>query len=196
MSDTLASLTAPVRTALGTLTARAQYGLVVLASLAGLYALTSLNDVNAQTRRALDGAQRQLSARQAALEQRDWAALAAEAENLTQTAEARFWRAPTAGIAAARIQGALEAAAREAGLPDARVQVIEADVLERRAPGAETRLFEAEVTARDTGGAFAPFIEAAAGAPGELRATRLDWDSRTRRFTVTFIAPAMMDPDS
>lgn len=196
MTGTIDALVAPVRTALGTLSERAQYGLVVLASLAGVYALTALNDANTQTRQVLDSAQRQLSARQAALEQRDWAALAAEAESLTQTAEARFWRAPTAGIAAARIQGALETAARAAGLPDARVQLVEVGVMERRAPGPETRLFEAEVTGRDSGGAFAPFIEAAAGAPGELRAVRLDWDSRTRRFTVTFIAPAVMEPDS
>lgn len=196
MSDALAAITAPIRTALGTLSERARYGLVVLASLAGLYALTALNDMNTQTRVVLDGSQRQLAARQAALEQRDWAALAAEAESLTQTAEARFWRAPTGGIAAARIQGALEAAARTAGLGDARVQIVEAGALDRRAPGPEMRLFEAEVTARDSGGAFAPFIEAAAGAPGELRAVRLDWDSRTRRFTVTFIAPALMEPDS
>ena len=196
MSGTLTSLITPLRTALGTLSERAQYGLIVLASLAGLYALTSLNEANVQARLALDGAQRQLSARQAALEQRDWEALATEAERLTNAAESRFWRAPTGGIAAARIQGALEAAARSAGLNDARVQVIEAGVIERRAPGPETRLFEAEVTARDSGGAFAPFIEAAAGAPGELRAVRLDWDSRTRRFTVSFIAPALMEPDS
>lgn len=196
MNDTLAALTAPVRTALATLSVRGQYGLVVLASLAGLYALTALNEVNAETRLSLNAAQRQLAARQSALEQRDWAALAAEAESLTQAAEARFWRAPTAGIAAARIQGALEAAARAAGLRDARVQVMEAEAMDRPAAGAEARLFEAEVTARDIGGAFAPFIEAAAGAPGELRAVRLDWDSRTRRFTVTFIAPALMEPDS
>lgn len=196
MSGTFASFTEPMRTALGSLSDRAKYGLVILASLAGLYALTALNDANTQTRQTLASAQRQLAGRQAALEQRDWAALAAQAESLTQAAEARFWRAPTAGIAAARIQGALEEAARTAGLPDARVQVIEAEVLDRRAPGPETRLFEAEVTARDSGGAFAPFIEAAAGAPGELRAVRLDWDSRTRRFTVTFIAPALMEPDS
>jgi len=196
MSDALTSFTTPVRNALGAVSERAQYGLVVLASLAGLYALTSLNDANEQARLALDGAQRQLSARQAALEQRDWAALAAEAESLTNAAESRFWRAPTEGIAAARIQGALEAAARTAGLRDARVQVMEAEELDRRSPGPATRLFEAEVTARDSGGAFAPFIEAAAGAPGELRAVRLDWDSRTRRFTVTFIAPTLMEPDS
>lgn len=196
MSGTLPSLMTPVRTALGTLSERAQFGLVVLASLAGLYALTSLNDANVQARLVLDGAQRQLSARQAALEQRDWGALAEEAEHLTQAAEARFWRAPTEGIAAARIQGALEEAARTAGLNEARVQVIEAGEIERRAPGPATRLFEAEVTARDNGGAFAPFIEAAAGAQGELRAVRLDWDSRTRRFTVNFIAPALMEPDS
>jgi len=196
MNGEIAALTSPVRAALGALSERAQYGLVLLASLAGLYALTTLHDANAQASRALDGAQRQLAARQAALEQRDWAALAAEAESLTQNTESRFWRAPTSGIAAARLQGALEAAAREAGLRDARVRVMEAEVIEQRAPGPETRLFEAEVTARDNGGAFAPFIEAAAGAPGELRAVRLDWESRTRRFTVLFIAPALLESGS
>ncbi|GJL96474.1 MAG: hypothetical protein DHS20C06_02910 [Hyphobacterium sp.] len=196
MSGTLSSFSTSLRNALGAISDRAQYGLVVLAGLGGLYALTSLNDANEQARLALNGAQRQLSARQAALEQRDWATLAAEAERLTNAAESRFWRAPTEGIAAARIQGALEAAARTAGLRDARVQVMETGQLDRSAPGPATRLFEAEVTARDSGGAFAPFIEAAAGASGELRAVRLDWDSRTRRFTVSFIAPALMEPDS
>lgn len=196
MSRFLTELAGPARAALGGLSERAQYGLVLLASLAGLVAMTNLNDMNAQTSRALDNAQRQLAARQGALEQRDWAALAGEAESLTREAEARFWRAPTPGIAAARVQGALETAAREAGLRDARVRVIEAGPIERRAPGPETRLFEAEVTAHDRGGAFAPFIEAAAGAPGELRAVRLDWEARTQRFTVSFIAPALMEPEA
>lgn len=175
---------------------RAQYGLVVLVSLAAIYALMGLSDANAQLRLSLDNTQRQLNARQAALEQRDWQQLAEQAALLTEGAEARFWRAPTEGIAAARIQGALEAAARSAGLQNPRVRVVEAGALGLNETGSETRLFEAEVTARDSGGAFAPFIEAAAGATGELRAVRLDWDSRSQRFTVNFIAPALMVNES
>jgi hypothetical protein len=193
--DAPASLST-LQNAFGALSVRAQYGLVVLVSLAAVYALMSLSDANAQLRLSLDNTQRQLNARQAALEQRDWQQLAEEAEQLTARAEAQFWRAPTEGIAAARIQGALEAAARSAGLQNPRVRVVVAGELGSGGTEAESRLFEAEVTARDTGGAFAPFIEAAAGAPGELRAVRLDWDSRSQRFTVNFIAPALMADES
>lgn len=196
MSARAPSLADAARAAISSLSERAQYGLVVLFSLAGLYALLTLDDMNERTGRALDSAQRQLAVRQAALEQRDWGALAEAANRLTQDAEGRFWRAPTVGIAAAQVQGALESAAREAGLRDARVRVMEQGVIERRGPGADMRLFEAEVTARDAGGAFAPFIEAAAGAPGELRAVRLEWDTQRQRFTVSFIAPAILEPAS
>ncbi|WP_420434342.1 hypothetical protein [Hyphobacterium sp.] len=196
MTSQTRSISTLWQNALGTVSERAQFGLVVLASLAGLYALTALSDANTQARLSLDNAERQLNARQAALEQRDWLALADEAEQLTLAAEARFWRAPTEGIAAARIQGALEEAARLAGLRNVRVQVIAVGTIGRGEAAAQTRLFEAEVTALDSGGAFAPFIEAAASARGELRAVRLDWDSRTRRFTVGFIAPALMEPAS
>lgn len=196
MTSQTRSISTLWQNALGAVSERGQYGLVVLASLAGLYALSSLSDANTQARLSLDNAERQLNARQAALEQRDWLALADEAEQLALAAEARFWRAPTEGIAAARIQGALEEAGRLAGLRNVRVQVIAVGTIGRSESAAQTRLFEAEVTALDSGGAFAPFIEAAASAQGELRAVRLDWDSRTRRFTVGFIAPALMEPTS
>lgn len=196
MTGAWARLGTPVQNALDALSVRARFGLVVLGAIGGIYALLMLNDANVEAQRALDMAQRQLAARQGALEQRDWTALAAEVDALAQAAEARFWRAATPGIAAARIQGALEAAAREAGLNEVRVRVVEAGVLQRHTPGPDVRLFEAEVSARDRGGAFAPFIEAAAGAPGELRAVRLDWDSRTQRFTVVLIAPALLEAGS
>lgn len=196
MIATVTGLISASQSAMASLSERSRFGLIALLSLMGVYLIVNLDEANTRSGRSLDNLQRQLSARQAALEQRDWAALAAEAERLTGMTEARFWQAPTEGIAAARLQGALEAAAREAGLRDARVRLATAGSIERHAAGPETLLFEAEVSARDSGGSFAPFIEAATGAAGELRAIRLDWDARTQRFTLTFIAPALLEPGS
>jgi hypothetical protein len=194
MSSFSTRIADPIKRAFESLDDRARFGLVLVGVLAGIFALSELTSANGQARQSLDAAQRQLAVRKGALEHREWASMAAEADALVASTEERFWRAATPGIAAAQVQGALEAAARNAGLRDVRVRVVETGSVEQLMPGPEIRLFEAEVTARDRGGAFAPFIEAAAGANGELRAVRLDWDARTQRFTVILIAPALLEP--
>jgi hypothetical protein len=193
LSGLLARLIEPAIEAVQALSLRARYGAVALIGLAAIYAQAQLETASRQVLAELAQTQRQLAARQATLGQADWASLAGEAEALSKAAEARFWRAATPGIAAAQLQGALEAAAREAGLDEPRVRVIESGRLEAGAPDMDIRLFEAELTARDTGGAFAPLIEAAAGAQGDLRAIRLDWDGANRRFTLVLLAPVLIE---
>jgi hypothetical protein len=173
------------------LTPRAQMGLLVLAALAGLYALAELDSAAEQLRQELGLAQRQLATREAALEQIDWASLASEADIIAAAIETRFWRAPTEGIASARIQGALEASARRVSLAGARVTIVRA----RELPDGLV-VFEAELSAQGRSGSFAPLLEAAASAEGDLRATFIDWTSANRRFTVRFLAPALIEPDA
>ncbi len=173
------------------LTPRAQLGLAVFATLVCVYALLEISDRTLQLEQQLDLAHRQLATREAALEQRDWTSLAAEAGQLADTIEARFWRAPTEGIASARIQGAIEAAARRVSLAGSRVSIVRAQTL----PGGLV-LFEAELSAQDRAGSFGPLLEAAASADGDLRPTFIDWTSANRRFTVRFLAPAMIVPDA
>lgn len=191
----MARLLEPAVQAAQALSLRARYGVVALVALAAVYAEAQIRTASSQVLAELAQTQRQLAARQATLGQADWASLADEAEALSQAAEARFWRAATPGIAAARLQGALEAAAREAGLDEPRVRVIETGRLESGTADMDIRLFEAELTARDAGGAFAPLIEAAAGAQGDLRAIRLDWDEANRRFTLVLLAPVLIEAD-
>lgn len=173
------------------LTPRAQLGLTVLLTLACVYALMEVGDRSRQLEQELDLARRQLATREAALEQRDWASLASEAGQLADSVEARFWRAPTEGIASARIQGAVEAAARSVALAGSRVSIVRAQTL----PGGLV-VFEVELSAQDRAGSFAPLMQAAAMADGDLRPTVIDWTSASRRFTVRFLAPAMIEPEA
>ena len=181
--------------ALQALSPRSRYGLVALAGLAGIYGHMELETANRELVSELAQTQRQLSIRQETLGQADWASLAGEARAKSEAAEARFWRAATPGIASAQLQGALEAAAREAGLDEPRVRVLEAGRLEKEQVDRDIRLFEAELTARDGGGAFAPLIEAAAGAQGDLRAIRLDWDGLNQRFTLVMRALVLIEAE-
>ncbi|AZU03105.1 hypothetical protein X907_0558 [Glycocaulis alkaliphilus] len=173
------------------MTARAQLGLAIFSAIACIYALLETGDRSNQLDQELDLARRQLATREAALEQRDWANLAGEAAQLADAVEARFWRAPTEGIASARIQGAIEAAARRVSLAGSRVSIVRAQSL----PGGLV-VFEAELSAQDRAGSFAPLLEAAASADGDLRPTFIDWSASNRRFTVRFLAPAMIESDT
>lgn len=172
------------------LSPRARGGLLVLAVLLGSWILMILNDAVAEKRAGVTQARANLQARQIALSQEDWDTRAQEAAQIRAQAEAEFWRAPTQGIAAARIQGALEAAARAAGVTEPRIDV---RLVSDDRGGA---LFEAQVSGADPGGRFATYIEAVAAADGDLRLSYLEFRSAQRGFTARFIAPAIIDAEA
>lgn len=172
----------------GALTERAQLGLIVLAALVGLVAMMDMTARNAVLHQQLTTVRTELAGRQAALEQRDWNSVLADAEAEVDSVETRFWRGATTGLASAQILGAVETAARLAQLNSPRVQVLRSDALSDRAI-----LFEVELTARSNGGGFATFLEAITEAEGELRAAELVWEGHNRPVTIRLVAPAIID---
>lgn len=104
--------------------------------------------------------------------------------------EARFWRGETAGIVSARLQSAVEQAARTAELERIRVQVAPRPT----ALTQDTMVFEVAVEARDQRGQFLSLFQLLARADAELVITRFDWTRRTGALTVRIEAPAILEP--
>lgn len=169
------------------LSPRGRAGLAALGGLLALWGVMVLSESVDARKSSVERLQAQLSARKAALTQQDWSIVADEAQRARRAAETQFWRATTAGIAAARIQGAMEQAARAANVRNPRIEVRELSTENG------LLLFEAQITGEDRGGQFATYVEAVAGSEGEVRLTLLEFTGQTRRFTARFLAPALIE---
>lgn len=122
------------------------------------------------------------------LTDQSWPVRARDLAANAAAAEAQFWRGETSGIVAARLQGAVEQAARDAELEQIRVQVAPRPT----ALGEKAVVFELALDARDRRGQFLSLFQRLAEADGELVITRFEWSRRSGAMTVRIEAPAII----
>lgn len=122
------------------------------------------------------------------LADQSWPERARELSQAASDVESQFWRGETAGIVSARLQGAVEQAARTADLERIRVQVAP-----RPTPiVGDAVMFEVALEARDQRGQFLSLFQLLSQSDGELVITRFDWARRTGALTVRLEAPAII----
>ena len=108
-------------------------------------------------------------------------------EQLTRTQD-DFWTGATNGIIAAQLQGAVERAARNAGLTRVRVNVTGTP----EPLGDQASLFEIAVNARDTDGQFLAFFQELSRAEHQIVITRFNWRRSNGALDLRLEAPAQL----
>ena len=167
-------------------TPRAMAGLAVLAAILAIWGLGTLSASVSSLRSEVDELERQRRLELSLLNDQGWLSQAGDVQaQLTQTQET-FWVGATDGIIAAQLQGAVEAAARNAGLSRVRVNVTGAP----EPLGDDAILFEISVSARDADGQFLAFFQELSRTDNLVVITRFDWQRRNGSLDIRLSAPA------
>lgn len=167
-------------------TPRAMVGLGILVLIVAIWALGALNASVASIRAEVDELERQRRLELSLLSDQSWLEQAGDVQSQLSLTQDSFWVGATDGIIAAQLQGAVETAARNAGLARVRVNVTGSpDPL-----GEDAILFEISITARDTNGQFLAFFQELARTENLIVISRFNWQRRNGTLDIRLLAPA------
>lgn len=169
-------------------TPRALAGLGALGIILAVIVLGDMSRLVSESRDRVADLQRQKVLQEALLSGEDWSGRAEQAEAARREARGRFWRGETNGIVAARLQGAVEAAAREAGIERVRVEVGQSpDPL-----GSGAVVFEIALSGSDRNGQFLALYQTLSRAEAYLTPSDFSWNRINGRLELTILAPAVV----
>ena len=170
------------------MTGRAVIGLSVLLAVLAAVGLSELAALNARLDDRVRDLRREHQLQTAMLSDGSWSQRAEEASRAVAQVEAQFWSGSTTGIAAAELQGSIEAAARAAEVRRPRVQV-------QSNPedfGPQAVVFDASLNALDPDGQFLFVFQELARADGFLLQTSFKWNRRGGQLEMRMAAPAII----
>ena len=167
-------------------TPRALLGLAALVVILMLWVLAELNTSVSSMKTEAEELQRARRLELSLLSNQDWVEQASALETQLSEIQSDFWSGSTNGIIAAQLQGAVEAAARNAGLLNSRVSV-EAlpDPL-----GEQASVFEISLSARDSQGQFLTLFQELGRLEHQVVITHFDWRRSNGALTLYLQAPA------
>ncbi len=169
-------------------TPRALAGLAALGVILAVVVLGDMSRMVSESRERVADLQRQKGLQEALLSGEDWSGRAEQAEAARREARSRFWRGETNGIVAARLQGAVEAAAREAGIERARVAVEQ----NPEPLGAGAVVFEIALSGSDRSGQFLALYQTLSRTEAYLSPSSFSWNRNNGRLELTILAPAVV----
>lgn len=172
-------------------TPRALIGVALLMILATYFLVDSLAGLVQTQRTENDNLRRELAIQQSLLSDSEWIARAEATRVALEAAQDRFWKGDTPGIVIAEIQGAVETAARNAGLTQPRVTVVPSP----EPMSSDAVLFDISVTARDGQGQFLSFFQSLIRSENLLVPKRLHWRQANGALDIRLVAPAIISPE-
>ena len=169
-------------------TPRAMVGLAALVAILAIWGLGELSASVSSLRQNVEELERARRLELSLLSDQGWLDQAGDVqEQLTRTQD-DFWTGATNGIIAAQLQGAVERAARNAGLTRVRVNVTGTP----EPLGDQASLFEIAVNARDTDGQFLAFFQELSRAEHQIVITRFNWRRSNGALDLRLEAPAQL----
>ena len=169
-------------------TPRAMVGLAALVAILAIWGLGELSASVSSLRQNVEELERARRLELSLLSDQGWLDQAGDVqEQLTRTQD-DFWTGATNGIIAAQLQGAVERAARNAGLTRVRVNVTGTP----EPLGDQASLFEVSVNARDTDGQFLAFFQELSRAEHHIVITRFNWRRSNGALDLRLEAPAQL----
>lgn len=169
-------------------TPRALVGLAALVAILAIWGLGELSASVSSLRQNVEELERARRLELSLLSDQGWLDQAGDVqEQLTRTQD-DFWTGATNGIIAAQLQGAVERAARNAGLTRVRVNVTGTP----EPLGDQASLFEIAVNARDTDGQFLAFFQELSRAEHQIVITRFNWRRSNGALDLRLEAPAQL----
>lgn len=169
-------------------TPRALVGLAALVAILAIWGLGELSASVSSLRQNVEELERARRLELSLLSDQGWLDQAGDVqEQLTRTQD-DFWTGATNGIIAAQLQGAVERAARNAGLTRVRVNVTGTP----EPLGDQASLFEVSVNARDTDGQFLAFFQELSRAEHQIVITRFNWRRSNGALDLRLEAPAQL----
>lgn len=169
-------------------TPRAMAGLGLLVVIVLLWGLGELNATVTTLRQDVEELDRARRLEMSLLSDQGWLDQAGDLNARLAATQADFWDGDTTGIIAAQLQGAVERAARNAGLDRVRVNV-EASP---RPLGTQAQIFEISLTARDTDGQFLAFFQEISRVERQIVISRFIWRRNNGMLDVRLEAPALI----
>lgn len=167
-------------------TPRAMAGLAALVLILALWGLSELSASVTSLRQSVEELERARRLELSLLNDQGWLDQAGDVQaQLTRTQDS-FWVGSTNGIVAAQLQGAVERAARNAGLTRVRVNVTGTP----EPLGQEASLFEVSITARDSDGQFLAFFQELSRTEHQIVISRCNWRRSNGALDMRLQAPA------
>lgn len=174
------------------MTGRAVLGMGLLLAVLAAVGLSELAALTARLDDQVREMHRERQLQTAMLSDQSWPQRAEEAANAVAVIEAQFWTGSTTGIAAAELQGSVEAATRSAAVDRPRIQV-QSDA---EPFGPRAVVFEASVNALDRDGQFLSLFQELARAEGALVLTGFKWSRQNGQLEMRMQAPAIIGQPS
>ena len=169
-------------------TPRAMVGLAALVAILAIWGLGELSASVSSLRQTVEELERARRLELSLLSDQGWLDQAGDVqEQLTRTQDG-FWTGATNGIIAAQLQGAVERAARNAGLTRVRVNVTGTP----EPLGEQASLFEISVNARDSDGQFLAFFQELSRTEHQIVITRFNWRRSNGALDLRLEAPAQL----
>ena len=167
-------------------TPRAMLGLAALVLIVSIWALGELNASVNRLHQTVEELQRAKRLEQSLVNDQGWLDQAGNIQARLAETQDNFWSGSTNGIVAAQLQGAVERAARNAGLSRVRVNVTGTP----EPLGDQASLFEISLTARDSNGQFLAFFQELSRADHQIVISRFNWRRPNGALDVRLVAPA------
>lgn len=169
-------------------TPRALAGLAALVAILALWGLGELSASVSTLRQNVEELERARRLELSLLNDQGWMDQAGDVQQLLDRTQGSFWSGATNGIVAAQLQGAVECAARNAGLSRIRVNVTGTP----EPLGEQASLFEISITARDNDGQFLAFFQELSRAEHQIVITRFNWRRSNGALDMRLQAPAQV----
>jgi len=167
-------------------TPRAMLGLAALLLIVSLWALGELSASVNRLQQSVEELERAKRLEQSLVSDQGWLDQAGDLQSRLAETRDKFWSGSTNGIVAAQLQGAVERAARNAGLRRVRVNVTGTP-----APlGDQVSLFEIALTARDSDGQFLAFFQELSRAEHQIMISNFNWRRPNGALDIRLTAPA------
>lgn len=167
-------------------TPRALIGLAALVLILMIWAFGELTAAVSSLKSDAEELQRARRLELSLLSDQGWLEQANALENQLDEIQSDFWAGSTNGIIAAQLQGAVEAAARNANLRNIRVSVESMP----NPLGTHARSFEISLTARDERGQFLTLFQELSRSEHQIIITSFNWRRSNGSLTLRLEAPA------
>lgn len=167
-------------------TPRAMLGLAALVLIVTIWALGELSASVNRLQQSVEELERAKRLEQSLVNDQGWLDQASDIQARLAETQDNFWIGSTNGIVAAQLQGAVERAARNAGLSRVRVNVTGTP----EPLGDQASLFEISLTARDTNGQFLAFFQELSRADHQIVISRFNWRRPNGALDIRLVAPA------
>lgn len=169
-------------------TPRALAGLAALVVILALWGLGELNASVMALRQSVDELERSKRLELSLISDQSWLNQAGDIQQRLEQTQETFWEGGTNGIIAAQLQGAVESAARNAGLSRIRVSVTGVP----EPLGESASLFEVSITAWDTEGQFLAFYQELSRTENLVVVSRFSWRRSNGSLDMRILAPARL----